>query len=240
MSNKNIRLSETDLYLCITPLQSFTDDLLDDFKGFVSRWCDNKDKHIIIDLENVALLTSRAITHLISLYKVQQSKNKLIALVNLSKEMEDLLISTNITKVIPIFETIEDFLISLDDSDIQITALSPAKVKIETKEDIVIIQLEPEGTGIDISMTDFTNIFSKINSNKVIVDLNTIINLDEKAISSFSEFADKIEESQGRLVLSGVNTITKDLFYILGIEDKFDFTENVEEGIGILKKLEKE
>ncbi len=230
MTKENVIITETDSYICITPLYSLTDTIMEDFKTSVSQWCENKEKHIVVDFKNVHLLSSRAITHLIKLYKIQHDKNKMFALVNLKKETEDLLIAVNITKIISVFSSIEEFIISLEEPLLHSSSLSPAMVRFEKQKDLTIIHLEIQGDGIDTSKTDFSTIFSEVEHKNVIIDLGNIINLDEKSISAFTEFADTCVNKNGHLVLAAVNTLTKDLFLLLGIEDKFNFVETISEG----------
>ncbi len=234
MTKENVLITETDSYICITPLHSLADTIMEEFKTDAAQWYENKEKHIIVDFKQVHFLSSKAIAHLIRLYKIQHDINKRFAIVNLKKETEDLLISVNITKIIPIFSSIEEFILSLDEPLSHTSSLSPAAVRIEKQKEVAIIHLEILGDGIDTSRTDFSTIFSGIEHKSVIIDLGNIINLDEKALSAFTQFADTIINKNGRLVLVAVNTLIKDLFLLLGIENKFSFVETISEGTTLI------
>lgn len=239
MENPNVTLFETELYICITPLRSITDDFIDDFKEAVTKWCEHKEKHVILDLGNVCLLSSRAITNLIRLYKLQLSKNKLIAMVNLTTEIKRLLDSVNITKVIPVFKTTEEFLSSINSSDLHLASMTEAKITIDNLlGGLSIIQLDAKSESIDTSKTDFDKIFSQLKNTKILIDLENIINLDEKTITSFTSFADTINAKEGNIVLAGLNSVVIELFDLLGIDNKFQYADSIEAGIKLLSVIQ--
>ncbi len=239
MTQENAKITETDTYICITPLYSITDSILEDFKNCVAESSENKKKHIVIDFNHVLVLSSRAITHLIRLYKTQQEKGKIFALINCKKETEDLLVAVNITKIISVFNSIEEFEFSLDEPSEHVSSLYPAVVRIDKQKESAIVHLEIEGDGIDTSKTDFSTIFSEVDNKNVIIDCTNIINLDENSISAFTQLAEICVNKNGHLVLVAVNTLIKDLFSLLGLEDSFTFVETISEGTTFISDLQK-
>jgi anti-anti-sigma factor len=234
MNDKCVEIYETGRYLYIKPLQSITDDIIDDFKNAITRQCNDTDNHIILDLQHVLLLSSRAITDLIRLYKLQQNKDKKIALVCLTKEMEYMIDSINLSKLIPMYKTIDDFLLSLGEKNQDDREEVLTKVRIEEQYNISIVNFESDFEEINSSNVDFKGIFSRIEKNNVIINLINILNMNEDSITSFITFADKLSEKNGKLVLVGVNETTKELFNLLAIENEFLFADSTEEGIKII------
>ena len=234
MRERCVEIYENDSYLYIKPLLSITDDIVDDFKNEIDKQCNDTENHIVIDLQHVLLMSSRAITDLIRLYKLQQIKEKKIALVCLTKEMEYMIDSINLSKLIPIYKTIDDFLISVGNSKQSDQDESFTKVRIEEQYNISIVNFEGDSEKINSSNIDFEGIFSGIDKDNVIINLINVHNMNEDSITSFISFADILKNKNGKLVLVGVNETTKELFNLLAIENEFLFADTIEEGIQII------
>lgn len=227
-------VSKTDDYICITLKLSIIDSITDAFKEDIMAECEQVKKHVLIDMKNVSLLSSRAISTLVNLYKVQRQKNKRIALLNLKEETEALLRSINLTHIIQFYGTVEEFLLSLDDTDCTPANELSTQVHIESQENLSIIHLERDARDIDFSQTDFNKIFSSLEHRFVMINCAKVINLDEETISSFVSYAQELKKMDGRLLFVGMNEITKDLFTILGINQHFEFVEDIETGLEML------
>ena len=234
MKKSNFEAEQTDTYVCITPLYDLTDSITDEFRSEVTKWSDNTQLNIVLDFENVCCLSSRAITGLIGFYRLLQGRGKRIVLVNVREKLRELLTEINLTKIIPVFDDIEEFLTRISDEEQIARSTTPARPQIEIKQGIAIVHMNTEKGAIGSSKTDFERLFSKIDNTKVIVDLKDIASLDEKSISAFVSFAKVIKKRRGRLILAEVNETTRELFDLLGIEKHFSFKEKVEDAIKII------
>lgn len=234
MKDRCVEIYETSSYLYIKPLVSITDDILDDFKSAITKWCDDTENHIVLDLQHVILMSSRAITDLIRLYKLQRNKEKKIALVCLTKEMEYMIDSINLSKLIPIYKTVEDFLISINDLPLSDHDESFTKVRIEEQYNISIVNFDSNADEINSSNVDFDGVFARIDKNNVIINLVNVLNMDEDSITSFVNYSDNLKQKNGKLVLVGVNETTKELLNLLAIENEFLFADSIDEGIKIV------
>lgn len=109
MKDNIVEVFDKESFIHIIPLQSLDDTIINTFTEVVKKWCENTGKDIVLDLKNLNYLYSRGITCLVRLYIIRQEKGKKIFLVNVSGVIRKLLDSVNITAIIPVYKTIEEF-----------------------------------------------------------------------------------------------------------------------------------
>ena len=90
--------------------------------------------------------------------------------------------SINLTKIIPTFNNMADFLTWLNDEESGSCPVSPAKTRIELRKGITIIEIEHEDKCKKYSHThiEFDKLFSIIDNAKVIVNFKDIIHLSHR------------------------------------------------------------
>lgn len=227
---------EEKLFVHITPLQSLVDTIIDEFSDMVEKWCEDFNKDMVLDFTNVDYLSSRGITCLIRFYKLQHENGKKVFLANVSNEIKNLLKAVNITSIITIFDTIEEFLLWTDSRNVTVKSTSSVKITIEKQDDIAIMRLQGEEGSVDGSHVDFNSALLKEDSDRIIIDLGNVDRFDESSISSLVNFADSVKKKDRKLILSGVSDVNMTLFRIVGIDELFEFSKTIDDAISTISE----
>lgn len=109
MTDTIVEVFDEESFVHIIPLQSLDDTAVNAFSNVVEEWCENSSKDIVLDFKNVNYLYSRGVTCIVRFHILQHEKGKKIVLVNVSEDVRKLLDTVNITAIIPVFKTYEEF-----------------------------------------------------------------------------------------------------------------------------------
>jgi len=114
MEEKMFQSKEQEQLVYISPDPALVNDMNDRFCELLVDVCTATKKHVVIDFSHVKYLFSRAIGHLVRAYKIQQEKNKKIALVNASQETRDIIGAVGLENLLPMYDVFEEFLVALE------------------------------------------------------------------------------------------------------------------------------
>ncbi len=109
MKKEIVQVSEARSYIHVTPMYSLHDYVVDELNAIIESWYSHSSKDIVLNFKHVKYLYSRGITCLIRFHKLQQEKGRKIILVKVSKGVRNLLETTHITKIIPMYKTFEEY-----------------------------------------------------------------------------------------------------------------------------------
>ena len=229
----NIKIEIVDAIVHITPLQPLTDNVILEFeKAF-----EVAKGHIVLDFKSVDYIYSKSVGSLVKCFKLQKEKNKQVVIINALDSLKNVLRAINLTDIIPIFDSFDDFLGWREKVSQTSHSTPPVSVKVENMDNMSIVKISGTVVGINTLnfKQNFEQAFDSVSASQVIINLSKVISLDSKAISSLIRFAQKMKEKDGRVVLAGCNDIIVELFQILSIESMFGFAKDEDDAMGILE-----
>ena len=93
-----IEITREDNKLILKPEQDLTGDIIEKFREELSKNLEDESVELIFDLSSVQLIDSTGLTLLVASQKTLEEKNKLLTLINVNKEIFDLLRLTHLDR----------------------------------------------------------------------------------------------------------------------------------------------
>ena len=238
MKKSEIDIIKEDSFITISPPELLTDKEIDTFKATLIDICGHTNKHILLDFKDIIYLYSRTIGIIIRAQRIQHENNRKIAIINASEDIKNLLKSINVFKIIPLVDTVEEFVSKLEDAERFTQSLQPVAVVTETSDAITVVRIQGEVEDIHRTnlIEEFEKAFKRITDIKIIIDFGPLIGLSTDFLFSIVAVADNIKRNKGRLMLAAVNCLVKELFEVLDIEDRFEFVDTIEDGINLMRQ----
>ena len=184
---------------------------------------------IALDMESMRNLYSPEISLVVKLHKdIVASKGEL-AIVNASAEVENVLRTANIDRIIPIYRTLEEFEIEKDLIGKENTSPPLSRVTVEREGTLARIVMSGMIAGLQ-KERELARELLKIGASAKFAefDFGDLGILDSIVIGGLVRFADGFHRKGGVIACARANRIIRDLFDILNLHELFHFFPSLE------------
>jgi anti-anti-sigma factor len=200
--------------------------------------CAKTQRYAVMDFLSVSYLFSRSIGILVKFYKEMTSFGKMIAIINASDAVKEIIEISKIDKIIPVFQTADDFLKWAEIGMKEDEPFNEAIIRIERKNGAAIVLVE--GDPQSVSSVNFgkqlDRIIRDICEEKVVLNLSGMIALDSAGIAAILEAARGMEAQGRALALAHVNDVIKDLLELLYLDRVLLIADSVADALDLLDR----
>jgi anti-anti-sigma factor len=233
LSDKNRLVFENRLgYLWVLMPESISVQDYSAIEDEIVRKLSGKADRIVIDFSHVRSLYSSGLGILIRLQKRINQGGGIMALVNVTKKIIDLLTSLHLDKILPMYNTDVEFEISHE--ELWKKKLSERKVDF-----LFIAQVEKNIYRITISgemisnhdMSACRQFLPDLKVQIFIFDLSSLSAMDSNGAGVFMSMLDRIVQKQGKCRAFGATRAVKQVLQFLGAEQYLTFFGNEQEAL---------
>ena len=206
---------------------------------------DLKKFHIVLDLKNTKFLSSLTLRIIIKYQKAVQAAEKSLFIINPDSEIISLLETTNIDKILKIFDSEEEMFKAISEQrqgDAQTPEedeAGPGEFTYELKEHDQVVVVRMAGFIRKLSdMLQFEEeVISYIKQNKLnfLFNLEMITFMDSSSMGRFVKLNHFLKSKGGKVAFCSPSEIVQDFFKILGLEKMFQVFQTEEEALTLFQ-----
>ncbi len=202
---------------------------LDEAKVKISELLGHAGRRIAINLESFRNIFSPEISLIVKIHKEVAAAQGELAIVNASEEVENVLRTTNVDRVIPIYRTVEEYEIDRDLITKESHTPPEPEMRVTCEGALATVILSGMITGLQ-KERDLAQALSAINDpvKFIEMDLANLGLVDSLVIGGMVQFAARFRKRGGIIACARTNRIIRDLFDILSLNDLFHFFPSLE------------
>lgn len=223
-----MKLTQANGYSLIL-LENVSSQELGEAKAAISEILGQATRRVAINLESFRNIFSPEISLIVKIHKEVAAAQGELAIVNASAEVENVLRTTNVDRLIPIYRTVEEYEVDRNFLGKEAPTPPEPELRVTSQGLLATVVLSGMITGPQ-KERDLTKALSSIDGSVkfVEIDLANLSLIDSLVIGGMVRFADQFRKRGGTIACARANRIIRDLFDILNLSDLFHYFPSME------------